>query len=222
MGYLKIRRGIGDDAGNTGEIEMPDDYVGKDAKSGTDLTTSAAGSSSITASDFFQKNGVCKPANFVALAYAMNLQDHLNRVAQIKNFAKVGVDGAIGALTLALFKKVQAISAGSVMGDASSCINIAADADVLSVQVKDLADKLGAPDKVSSPSTSTVTVATSTGHTVKAPAQYQGNTGIVGQLSNALGGISPTVMVIGAGVAIGGYLYFKGGGKKRRVTRRYR
>lgn len=220
MGYFRSQKGFGDDAGNTGEIEMPDDYVGKDAKSGTDLTTSAAGSTSITASDFVQKNGVCKPSNFVALAYAMDLQNHLNRVAQIKSYGKIAVDGSIGPNTLGLFKKVQAISAGSVMGDASSCINIAADADVLAAQVHELADKLGAPASVPGPSTGTVTVATASGHTVKAPAPYQANAGMMASISDALGGLSPTVILIGGAGALGLIYYLGKGSKKSRTPAR--
>jgi hypothetical protein len=55
------------------------------------------------------------------------------------------VDGAIGPSTLALFKQVQALTKGSLMGDPSSCMGIAPDVDVLSAQAKQFADSINAP-----------------------------------------------------------------------------
>lgn len=111
----------------------------------------AGGGTSTSASDFTTVAGICKPQNFPALNATRVLQQQLNRVAQVKGLGKTAVDGAVGPGTLALFRQVQSVAAGSVMGDPTTCMGIAPDVDVLAAQVKDLADTLGAPATVSGP-----------------------------------------------------------------------
>ncbi len=134
------------------------------------VNQTTGGGTSTSASDFTTVSGVCKPQNFPALTAVRVLQQQLNRVAQVKGLGKISVDGAIGPGTLALFRQVQSASAGSVMGDATTCMGIAPDVDVLGAQVKDLADTLGAPESVSGPIGITVpTILTKSGKTLVAP-----------------------------------------------------
>lgn len=163
------------------------------------INQTATGGTTTTAADFSSVNGVCKPANFPALNAVRELQRQMNRVAKVKGYGAVAVDGAVGPDTLALFRRVQAASAGSVMGDASTCINVAADSDVLGGQVKDLADALGAPATVPDPVTLSVpTVRTKSGKTIAAP-----DSGVMGSLAM----LSPFEKLALAGLAGGiGYL----------------
>jgi hypothetical protein len=106
----------------------------------------ASGGASIAASDFTSAGGICKAANLTALNYVKELQRQLNRVAQVKGFGKVGVDGEVGPGTLALFAKVQTVAgAGQILGSPNSCMGVAPDADVLSAQVQAYANTVGAP-----------------------------------------------------------------------------
>jgi hypothetical protein len=162
-----------------------------------------------TAADFTNMSGVCKPANFPALGVARELQNQLNRVAQVKGFSKIAPDGAIGPGTLALFRKVQALSPTAIMGDPSSCMGVAPDVDVLSGQVKTFADTLGAPATVDGPlALSVPSITTKSGQTVIAP-----DAGLLGGLA----GMSTIEKLALLGVAGGvGYLLVTKGKKKRR------
>jgi hypothetical protein len=171
------------------------------------VTQTAGGGTSTSASDFTSVGGVCKPMNFPALDAVRTFQMQMNRVAQVKNLAKTSVDGAIGPGTLALFRQVQSISAGSVMGDPSSCMGVAPDVDVLGAQIKDLADTLGAPATVSGPLGITVpTIVTKSGKTVVAP------TGGMAASLASMSGIEK-IAIVGVAGAIG---YLLLGKKKRR------
>ncbi len=166
-----------------------------------------SGLSGTTADNFNSTKypGTCKPIDAATLAFVMDFQRQLNRVAQKLNFPKIAPDGSIGPATLALFRLVQAasnqpqyagggsstldlttasnpygtvsatISGGTsidntnpllatnpisvfgddstlaIMGDASSCILVASDVDIIAGQVKAFADAIGAPATVSSP-----------------------------------------------------------------------
>jgi len=179
----------------------PSDNVNQTAGGGT--TTSAA--------DFTTVAGVCKPQNFPALNAVRAYQGQLNRVAQVKGFSKVTADGAIGPATLALHRLVQAASGGSVMGDASSCMGIAPDVDILAAQVKDLADALGAPATVSGPITgmlSTATIVTKSNKVVAAP--DSGPLAFLGPMSSV-----EKLAIVGVAGAIG-YLVITGRKKRRK------
>jgi hypothetical protein len=165
---------------------------------------------STSIADFVNVNGVCKPRNFPALAASRAFQGQLNRVAQAKGYSKISTDGAVGPATMALFKKVQAAApAGQIMGDASTCLNIAADVDVLGQQIQVFADTLGAPGVVSGPALSIAppTIVTKSGKTVLAP-----DAGLLGSLA----GMSDVGKLALLGVAGGlGYVLIK----KRRQGR---
>lgn len=190
----KRRRGMGDvwddlDAlMTTGSVSSSDGdsaltvaAVPSSAAPASDNVNQTATGYTTSAADFTSVNGVCKPRNFPALASSRAFQGQLNRVAQMKGFAKVGTDGAIGPATLALFKKVQAAApAGSIMGDGASCMTVAPDVDVLGQQVQSYADSLGAPAQVGGPAltTSVPTITTKSGATVLAP-----DAGLMGSLA---------------------------------------
>lgn len=127
-----------------------------------------ASGNSISMADFKTVGNVCKPMNFPALRYVQEMQRQMNRVAQVKGFGKVGVDGAVGPGTLALLVKIQQASAGEVMGTTSSCIYVAGDADVIGEQVKTYADSIGAPATVAAPPSSP-SIVTAAGTTLAAP-----------------------------------------------------
>lgn len=184
---------------------------GLDVATAADVPT-ANGTGSITAADFKTlTGGVCKPTNLTALTFAKNLQNQLNRVAQVKGFSKVGVDGEIGPATGALFAKVQAAAGGSqIMGTPSSCTGIAPDADVLGSQVQVYADSLGAPLAVS-PSQFALKAPT----IVRPNGQEVAETGLMGAFDQ----LQPIEKAAMLGVVGGiGYLLFTA--KKKRKVRR--
>ncbi len=176
------------------------------------VNQTAGGGVSTSASDFTSVAGVCKPMNFPALGAVRAFQAQLNRVAQVKGLGKVATDGAIGPGTLALFRQVQSLGAGSIMGDASTCMGVAPDVDVLAAQIKDLADTLGAPATVSGPislaSLVPATILTKSGKTVVAP-----DAGLLGGFAN-MSGIEKVALVGVAGAI--GYLLLGKGKKKRK------
>lgn len=158
MPYL---RSFGDDpvttvAGAFGVDVAPtsiSDFIGQIVNTMNGLETAtpadappASGGTSITTADFTSSGSICKAANLTALNYVKELQRQLNRVAQVKGFAKVGVDGEVGPATLALFQKVQtAAGTGQILGTPSSCMGVAPDADVLGAQVQAYANSINAP-----------------------------------------------------------------------------
>jgi hypothetical protein len=171
------------------------------------VTQTTGGGATTSASDFTSVGGVCKPMNFPALNAVRAFQQQLNRVAQVKGLSKTSVDGAIGPGTLALFRQVQSLAAGSVMGDGSTCLGVAPDVDVLGAQIKDLADTLGAPATVGEPIGITVpTIVTKSGKVVVAP------TGGVAASLASMSGIEK-IAILGVAGAIG---YLVLGKKKRR------
>jgi len=187
---------------------MESDAVDATDAPATDNVNQTVGGGSTTAADFTSINGVCKPKNFPALAAARGFQGQLNRVAQVKGYAKIATDGAIGPGTLALFRLVQSAAGGSVMGDASSCMGVAPDVDVLAGQIQAFADTLGAPATVPGPAISLPTIVTASGKTVVAP-----DAGILGSLAT----LSSVEKIALLGVAGGiGYLLLTSGKKKRR------
>lgn len=184
---------------------------------GDKVNQTADGSGSISISDFKNVGGVCIPKNFPALAFAVTLQQQMNRVAAAKNFGRIAEDGKIGPGTMALFKKIQAAFPSDLMGDTSSCSYIAADADVLTNQVRQIADGLKAPAKVDPAPGAAAAIATSSGKTVIAP--VKGGIGVAA-VDGAIGGMSTGQKVVLAGLVGGiGYVLYKKskkGSKKRR------
>jgi len=167
------------------------------------------GGGSTSAADF-NAGAVCKPRNLPALSAVRSFQGQLNRVAQVKGFAKIATDGSVGPATLSLFRKVQAAAGGgAIMGDPSSCMGVAPDVDVLGAQVQTFADALGAPTTVSSAiSLSPPTIVTKSGKTVVAP-----DAGIAGSLATLSGVEKIALLGVAGGI---GYLLYTRGKKKRR------
>lgn len=187
------------------------------AAPGDNVNATADGSGSISISDFKNVGGVCKPMNFPALNFARALQGQMNRVAQVKGWGKIAADGAIGPGTVALFAKIKAAYPSTVMGDTSSCSFIAADADVLAEQVRQVADSLKAPATVSAAPGAAPSITTKSGAVVLAPTSS--GTG-VSLIDGAIGGMSTGQKVVLAGLVGGiGYVLYKKskkGSKKRR------
>ncbi len=184
-------------------------FYGGDPDPTDNVNQTAGGGTSTSASDFTNVGGVCKPQNFPALTASRELQNQLNRVAQMKGFSKISSDGAIGPGTLALFRQVQTISAGGVMGDPASCTGIAPDVDVLSGQVRAVADSLGAPATVSGPLFSNPpSILTKSGKTIVPP-----DGGILGSLSQLSGVEKIAIVGLAGGI---GYLLMTGRKRRRR------
>lgn len=206
---IRRKPGMGDDLFDIGALF---DAVSADqAPPADNVNQTTGGGTTTSASDFTSVSGVCKPQNFPALQAVQEFQRQLNRVAQVKGLGKIGVDGAVGPKTVALFKSVQSIGAGSIMGDASSCMGIAPDVDVLAAQIRDLADTLGAPATVSGPiSIMPATIVTKSGKTVVAP-----DAGIIGSLAT-LGSVEKVALL---GIVGGiGYILLN----KKKTTKRRR
>lgn len=198
--YTSSRRGVGSDDTFADIIDALFEAAGvAEAKPSDNVDQTAGGGTSTSAADFTNVAGVCKPRNFPALNAAQEFQRQMNRVAQVKGFGKVSTDGAIGPATLALFRKVQSLSAGSVMGDPSSCMTVAPDVDVIGGQVKAVADSMGAPATVSEPlAISLPTIITKSNQKVVAP-----NAGILGSLATMSGIEKLALLSVAGGI---GYL----------------
>jgi hypothetical protein len=139
-----------------------------------------------------------------------SFQAQLNRVAQIRGFAKVASDGAVGPATLALFKKVQAAMPAGSINVNPDCLAIAADVDVLGQQIQQFADSLGAPPQVAGPVTGALSVPsikTKSGATVVAA-----DAGVLGSLATLSGAEKLALLGMAGGV---GYMLLK---KKRHRT----
>jgi hypothetical protein len=208
-----FNRPIRNSRGTLGDSSFLDWITGGHAADLSDpnLQKSSSGDASITAADFAQSGGVCKPKNFIALNYVKELQRQMNRVAQMKGFGKISVDGSIGSGTQGLLKKIQSVTTG-VMGTTTSCIGVAADADVIGDQVRVAADGMGAPATVSGPATgsSASQIALANGKIATVPGTGDG---IMGAFTS-LGDTEKLVMV---GLLGGiGYVIYKGKKRGRR------
>ncbi len=164
-----------------------------------------------TAADFDAKRipGTCKPRSFAVLSLVQEFQRQLNRVAHQRtpNLSKIEVDGDIGPGTLKLLDQVQRVSNGRVMGTATSCINVAADVDVLMPQVRDYANSLGAPARVPDPvSLKTPTIVAPDGSLKAAP-----GAGIFASV-----GALPTPHKFVLAASVGGIIYVIATSKRRR------
>lgn len=212
------RYGVGDDATPSGPVCSPTDdldlllsgcaITAADAPP-TDAVNQTSSGTTTSASDFIVVAGICKPQNFPALDAVREFQRQLNRVAQVKGFRKTAVDGAVGPATLALFRLVQSASAGAVLGDASSCMGVAPDVDVIGAQIKTLADGLGAPATVSGPvSITPPTIVTKSGKTVVAP-----DAGFVGAVATMSTVEKLALLAVAGGL---GYLLLNNKKKRRR------
>ncbi|MFN0247076.1 MAG: hypothetical protein ACKV2T_09210 [Kofleriaceae bacterium] len=95
-----------------------------------------------TMADFVDRGGTCKGLARDAVLATRELQHQLNRAAGLVGLEAIDEDGDIGAKTLALFGRVQTLSGGAIMGDSTTCMGVAPDADVLGEQLRLFADEL--------------------------------------------------------------------------------
>lgn len=203
-------------------IGIPKIYAATDPLlAGEDLTSTASGNGSITTADWQAVGGNCKPKNFTAMNYGKQLQQQLNRVGKAKGLGTIGVDGEIGPSTLNLFKKVQALSTNAIMGNASSCVFIAGDADVLADQVAAYANMIGAPP----PSATDVAKAAAAGTIVSKSGKLVKPPGASAGVMDAFGAMGDAQKILMLGVLGGiGYLVVTKKSKKgaSRTSRRSR
>lgn len=88
--------------------------------------------------------GVCKPMTIPVLNLFKSLQTQLNRIAHVKGYGKIEVDGRIGSKTVALVNKALDQSHGS-------CDSVAQMSDQLATKAMSLANSLNAPTTVPVP-----------------------------------------------------------------------
>lgn len=112
-------------------------------------TTPAGGST-----NFAQVGTVCKATNKTTLNAVSALQRQLNRVAKVKGFAPIAVDGEIGPLTMALFRQVNNATPGSLGDSGLTCMSLGLNLGNVGPLVKAFADSIGAPAAVAAPSPS--------------------------------------------------------------------
>ncbi len=95
-------------------------------------------------------SGIAKPMTNEALAAFKELQNQLNRVAQVKGWSKTPVDGRIGPLTIALYNKVAGAKGFTPARDHN---HLAAGAwtGAAAKWVSDFASSMGAPAYVKPP-----------------------------------------------------------------------
>lgn len=147
--------------------------------------------------------GICKPSNKYTLDAFKELQRQLNRVAQLRGLAKIGVDGDIGPGAVGLANKA--------LGAPASCTSIASSAPGYASQAKIMADSGGAPATVAGPlviKPSTL-VNAATGVEVIAP-----SSGIAANVGNAFANMSPIAKLAAVGI-LGGIGYYVWKGRKR-------
>lgn len=158
----------------------------------------------ITQNDFNSTKipGTCKPMNFATLDKFKELQRQMNRVAKVRGFSIIAVDGDIGPGTTSLFNKIFAQS--------MTCSQIATLAEAYAAQLKAIADQQGVPATVSAPKPASPPsiISPATGAIVPQPASAS----ILDAFQNM--GISPTQLMIVGGLA--GLVIYKKMKKGRR------
>jgi len=103
----------------------------------------------ITNADFNSTRfpGKCYATNTATLEKFKELQRQLNRVAKLRGYSLLSIDGYIGPDTIALFTKVYASQ--------QSCSQIALFTEAYIPQIKAMADQGGAPKVVTAPKPAT-------------------------------------------------------------------
>lgn len=212
------RRGLGD-----ATEDFLINLVNQTAAAGQEIS-SAAGQAADAGSDitgatgpqnFVNKGGICKPADRATLDAVADFQKQLNRVAEVKGFVKIAIDGDLGPATLTSFRQAQGNSGFSVIGDASSCVTLGANLSVASASVRAFADRIGAPSASSvsqpRPLTTPSFVNPSTGAETKVSAPGTGSiTDVVRSMT------TPMKLALG-GMAVGiGYFLFVDKKKRQR------
>lgn len=186
------------------------------------------GSLGLDASGFKNVSGVCKPMDFAALAKFKELQSQCNRVAQVKGYSKVKVDGDIGRGTVELVERILGIR---IYATGKDCGFVAANVENLTSSIKHVADTWKAPTTVSPPISSTGggSITTPVGQIAPppdagTPADPYGASAIpgFGQMSTGMK-IAAGAGLVGIAVLAGRELKKgKGGGRRSRSSRRRR
>jgi hypothetical protein len=155
--------------------------------------------------------GVCKPMTTEALSQFKDLQNQLNRVAQVKGYSKIWVDGRIGKDTLALYNKVQAL--GLVFLSRYGTCDELSSATLRGVTIplaRRAADDLGAPATVAGRALARPSSADPSGGMPKDPPALA----ITDQIFNMIS--SPMGLLIAVGLGYGAYRLVKGKKKGKR------
>lgn len=111
----------------------------------------------------YKAQGIVKPSDLYTLATFRELQTQLNRLAGAKGSAKVATDGDIGPKTLALAKKLGVVPASTTP------TQLAAQADVLGLKARGMADDAAAPPAVAPAPTAAAVLVDAIGDAVKVP-----------------------------------------------------
>ena len=180
--------------------------------------------------------GVCKPSDLATLAIFKNLQAQLNRILYAYNKALgnsaplISVDGDIGPNTVQLLFTVQGFltndssqqlnpSALAIIAqDSSSCSAVASNADTIAGYAQTTADSLGAPSKISQPSSGSSTLVSSSGKSTTVHTPTPANSGIATSLTDMVSGLDTTTLLLIAAGA-GALIYFTGRPSKKLRTK---
>ena len=204
--------GMGDAFSDTIDVLWNDGTV--DQATPDDAVTTTVTGTGLTAADFTQVGGVCKPANLPAITAVKAMQLQMNRLAKVKGFGTISADGSVGPATLALMAKILPLSSTFTgMADPSSCINTSADSDVIGPIMAAYADSIGAPAASAAGSAGTLYTKTGKKLLVKD-----------GPAGDLLGGFSSmsTIEKVAVVAALGGvgYMLFAKKPKRARTSRR--
>lgn len=176
------------------------------------IPSSQAGGGYTTIGGFVSVGGVCKPTDSVSLGKFKELQRQANRVADALGFAKIGVDGAIGAQTIALMNSIKSKMSGYddqqqgwanflANQNTSTCSAIAGGTDNLTPMLSAAANALGVSSSVASP-------APESPPTIYNPITGQlKSQGIAGDVGDLFGNMSTGMQIAALGIA-GGLGYF--------------
>jgi hypothetical protein len=155
------------------------------------------------------RDGSCMGLSPVVVGLFKEVQAQANRVLKQRGQKLLAVDGFLGARTVAVVADV----IGGPSAAFNTCDELARQADVIAAQIKDIANKAGAPAQVSAPLSKRRTTFRTDPATGQPRAVEQPTA--AGMLPFEL-----TPMTLGI-VAIGGVLLF-GATRKRRAARRAR
>lgn len=182
----------------------------------------------VAASEFnaTKYTGVCKPTTFAALAIFKGLQAQLNRVAAVTGSKPIMIDGDIGPGTVGLYAAVKGalVEFATTMADsnrlgiatqlkgATSCIQIATIADVITKVAKTYADSKNAPASVPGPAPVKLpTIITPSGNEVAVSSSMALTAKIFGRPLSTIEMLA--VAAVGGGV---GYMLYKSRKKRRK------
>lgn len=143
-------------------------------------------SGELAASNWAVQSGVCRPGNFETLALFKDLQGQINRIAHVSGFAKVPVDGDLGARTVTAARKaIEKTGTGPMPG---TCAELAAAAGFLVYDLERAANDRSVPATVSAPQPSGMSSSpSSSSGEVNASASVDGDGGLTWWLWGSVG-----------------------------------